>query len=69
MIEVDSFVDRSKNMLSVDFSYLADAYARDRTAIGIEYRRDRDVEIFEYFKQTKIDLKDESKYLDEVERT
>ena len=63
------FVDRSKNIVSVDFSYLADAYARDKTAIGTEYRRVRDVEIFECFKQIKIDLKDESKYLDEVERT
>ena len=68
-MEVDLFVDRSKNMVSVDFSYLVDAYAWYRTAIGTEYRRDNDLENFECFKQTKIDLKDGSKYLDEVERT
>ena len=54
-MEVDLFVDRSNNMVSVDLSYLADAYARDRTASGTEYRRDRDVEIFECFKKTNID--------------
>ena len=55
MIEVDLFIERSKSMVSVDFSYLADAYARDGTTIGTKYRRVRDVEIFECFKKTNID--------------
>ena len=42
-------------------SYLAVAYARERTEMGTEHERVKAVAIFECLRHTKINLNDESK--------
>ena len=64
MIEVALPDERLKDMVSVGLSYLAVAYARERTEIGTDRVRVRAVEILECLRHTKIDLKEESKYLE-----
>ena len=66
MIEVALSEDRLKNIDSDDLSYLAVAYALDRTEIGTDRVRVRTVEILECLRQTEIYLNERSKYLDPV---
>ena len=69
MIDVVLSDDRLKCIDSEDLSYLAVVYALDKTEIGTEQVRVKAVEIFECFRQTKMDLNEGSKYLEPVCRT
>jgi len=63
VIDVDLLVARSKFIDSLGLSYLAVAYARDRTDIGTVFERVKAVDILECLRQTKIDLNASSKNL------